>query len=634
MCGIGGYWSPKNGSDENLAELLLEPLRKRGPDHHAYWLEKSIGLALCHTRLAIIDKSDKGIQPMHSFNNRYVICFNGEIYNHKEIKRILDKSGYKYRWNSSTDTETILAAIQFWGVEKAIKKLEGMFAFSLWDKTEECLYIARDRIGEKPLYYYINNNLLIFGSEIRVLKRHPCLVKEINYENISEYFDYGFISGENTIYKNIKKVTPGTFVKITYDGLFKQEKIKYWKLSNIISNNFDSFGGTKEDSIKKLNSLLRKSISRQMVADVPLGAFLSGGIDSSCVVSIMQNISKNKINTFTLGFEDHNYDESGKARKLANYLGTNHHELIVSEKHVQELIPKVATMFDGPFGDSSQFPTYLISKFAKEHVTVALSGDGGDELFAGYSRYYRIRNLYSYINFIPKKSIYFLDIIKSFKDKINNKESFSYLNKLRRLILSDSPENFYDEYMKVFCGNSILNPEFEKSFDNRRNKEYFIKSKNIIDVAMYSDTINYLPDDILTKVDRMAMRSSLETRIPFIDHNIVEFCWSLPRNFIYEINNPKNILKEVLYNYIPKNLIKDEKKGFSIPMKEWLKGQLKEWAMELLNESKLKQHGILDHKKVSKIWAEHLDGKRDWSNKIWIILMFQSWLSYDKLYDY
>ena len=631
MCGIGGYWSPKKGSNEFLAELLIEPLTKRGPDHHAYWLEKSIGLALCHTRLAIIDKSDKGIQPMHSFNNRYVISFNGEIYNHKEIRNNLDKSGYKYRWNSGTDTETILAAIQFWGVEKAIKKFEGMFAFSLWDKTTKCLYIARDRIGEKPLYYYIKENLFIFGSEIRVLKRHPLFIKEIDYENISEYLDYGFISGENTIYKNIKKVTPGTFIKVSYDGLFKKEKIKYWILSNIISNNFDSFDGTKVEAIKKLDSHLRQSISRQMVADVPLGAFLSGGIDSSCVVSIMQSITKNKINTFTLGFEDHNYDESDKARKIANYLGTNHHELKVSAKHVQELIPTVATMFDGPFGDSSQLPTYLISKFAKEHVTVALSGDGGDELFAGYSRYYRIRNLYAYINRIPKKSIYFLNIIKSIKDKIIKEESFSYLNKLRRLILSDSPENFYDEYLKLFCGNSIMNPELDKSLNNSRNKGYFMKGKNIIDIAMYSDTINYLPDDILTKVDRMAMRSSLETRIPFIDHNIMEFCWSLPRSYIYEINNPKNILKEVLYNYIPKNLIKDEKKGFGLPIKDWLKGPLKEWAMELLNESNLKQYGILDHKKVSKIWNEHLDEKRDWSNKIWTILMFQSWISYEKL---
>ena len=630
MCGIGGYWSPKNGSDENVAKLLLQPLRKRGPDHQGYWLEKSMGLALCHSRLAIIDTSDKGIQPMHSLNNRYVISFNGEIYNHKEIRNNLDKSGYKYHWNSGTDTETILAAIQFWGVEKAITKLDGMFAFCLWDKTEKCLYIARDRIGEKPLYYYLNKNLLIFGSEIRVIKRHPSILKEINYEYISEYFNYGFISGSNTIYKNIKKVTPGTLVKLSYDGLFKKEEIKYWSLSNIINNNFNTFEGTEGDAIKELESHLRKIINRQMVADVPLGAFLSGGIDSSCVVSIMQSISRNKINTFTLGFEEQNYDESGKARNLANYLGTNHHELKVSEKQIQELIPTVATMFDGPFGDSSQFPTYLISKFAREHVTVVLSGDGGDELFAGYSRYSRIKKFYSYINKIPKNSIYFLDIINSFKNKIRKKESFSYLNKLRNLINSDSPLNFYDEYMKFFCGNSIINSELNKSY-NTRNNEVCIESKNIIDIAMFSDTINYLPDDILTKVDRMAMRSSLETRIPFVDHNIMEFCWSLPRGLIHEIKKPKNILKEVLYRYIPKNLIVDEKKGFGIPMKDWLKDQLKEWAMELLNESNLRQQGILDYKKVSKIWAEHLDSTRDWSNKIWIILMFQAWISNEKL---
>jgi asparagine synthase (glutamine-hydrolysing) len=631
MCGIGGYWSPKIVADENIAKLMLEPLRKRGPDHQGYWLAKDMGLALCHSRLAILDTSNKGIQPMHSFNNRYVISFNGEIYNHQEIRKNLDKSGYQYKWNSSTDTETVLAAIQFWGFEKAITKMDGMFAFCLWDKTEENLYIARDRIGEKPLYYYINKNLLIFGSEIRVLSKHPLIIKEINYENISEYFDYGFISGDNTIFKNLKKVTPGTFIKLSYSGLFKQEKIKYWSLSNVISKNCNTFAGTKDEAIKELENHLRKTINRQMVADVPLGAFLSGGIDSSCVVSIMQSISSNKINTFTLGFEDQKYDESGKAKKLANYLGTNHHELKVSEKHVQELIPKVSTMFDGPFGDSSQFPTYLISKFAKEHVTVALSGDGGDELFAGYSRYSRVSNLYSYIKRIPQNSIYLLDIIKLFKNRINNIESFSYLNKLRRLIISDSPIDFYDEYTKFFCGNSIMNSELNKSLDNNRSKENFIKSKNIIDIAMYSDTINYLPDDILTKVDRMAMRSSLETRIPLIDHNIIEFCWSLPRSWIYEINNPKKILKEVLYNYIPKNLINNEKKGFGIPMKDWLKGQLKEWAMELLNESNLKQNGILDHKKVSQIWAENLEGKRDWSNKIWIILMFQAWISNEKL---
>ena len=631
MCGIGGYWSPKNVADENIAKLMLQPLRKRGPDHQGHWLAKDIGLALCHSRLAIIDTSDKGIQPMHSFNNRYVISFNGEIYNHQEIRNNLDKSGYQYQWNSTTDTETVLAAIQFYGFEKAIKKMDGMFAFCLWDKTEECLYIARDRIGEKPLYYYINKNLLIFGSEIRVLSRHPLIIKELNYENISEYFDYGFISGENTIYKNLKKVTPGTFIKLSYEGLFKQEKIRYWSLSNVIGKNFNTFAGTKEESIKALEILLRKTINRQMVADVPLGAFLSGGIDSSCIVSIMQSISRNKINTFTLGFEDQKYDESGKAKKLANFLGTNHHELRVSEKHIQELIPKVATMFDGPFGDSSQFPTYIISKFAKEHVTVALSGDGGDELFGGYSRYFRIRNLYTYINRIPKNSIYFLDIIKSLENKINNEESFSYLNKLKRLIISDSPINFYDEYMKFFCGNSIMNSELNQSLKHSRSSECFLKSKNIIDLAMYSDTMNYLPNDILTKVDRMAMRSSLETRIPLIDHNIIEFCWSLPRNLIYEMNNPKKILKEVLSNYIPKNFINDEKKGFGIPMKDWLKGQLKEWAMELLDESNLKKHGILNYKKVSKLWNEHLDGQRDWSNKIWIILMFQAWISNENL---
>ncbi|MBO8232410.1 asparagine synthase (glutamine-hydrolyzing) [Prochlorococcus marinus str. MU1402] len=631
MCGIGGYWSPKNGSDENIAKLLLQPLMDRGPDYQGYWIEKTIGLALCHSRLAIIDTSNKGIQPMHSYNNRYVICFNGEIYNHKTIRKNLDKYGYKYKWNSDTDTETILAAIQFWGVEKAITKLDGMFAFCLWDKKEKYLYLVRDRIGEKPLYYYINKNLFIFGSEIRVLKKHPLIMNEINYENISEYFDYGFISGENTIYKNIKKVKPGSFVKLSYDCLFIHEKKIYWSLSKIINNNFNTFEGTKKEAKKELEIHLKKIINRQMVADVPLGAFLSGGIDSSCVVSIMQSISKNKINTFTLGFEDHNYDESGKAKRLANYLGTNHHELIVSEKDIQELIPKISTMFDGPFGDSSQFPTYLISKFAKKYVTVALSGDGGDELFSGYSRYYRIKNLYKYINKIPKYSIYLIDVINSVKNKINNQDSFSYTNKLKKLIKSESALNFYDEYMNIFCGNSIINPELSREYGINRNEDNFIKNKNIIDAAMYSDTINYLPDDILTKVDRMAMRSSLETRIPLIDHHLIEFSWSLPRSLIHEKNNPKNLLKEVLNNYIPKELINDEKKGFSIPMKDWLKGQLKDWAMELLNKSNLKKYDILDYKKVSSLWSEHLEGKRDWSNKIWVILMFQSWLSNEKL---
>tara|TARA_B100000700_G_C15058040_1_gene863994 strand:+ start:850 stop:2724 length:1875 start_codon:yes stop_codon:yes gene_type:complete len=621
MCGICGYWTPQIEDSGYTIYKMLSTLQERGPDSSGHWEDKDKGITIGHSRLAVLDISDLGRQPMSSVNGRYLISYNGEIYNHNDIRKQLQKEKYQIKWKSNSDTETILEAISYWGLDSALKKFIGMFSFCLWDKYEKKLSLVRDRMGEKPLFYFKKNNTLIFGSELRTLEIHPGFLDRISQLNLSEYLNYGYISKENTIYQISKQIEPGGILEIQYDKEFVISNRSYWSVSHEINNSINQFTGNKKEAISELESLLIKAINGQMIADVPIGAFLSGGIDSSCIVALMQKINNKKINTFTLGFEEEEFDESENARKISNYLGTNHTELKVKANDVKDIIPKVSSMFDGPFGDISMIPTYMISSLARKNVTVALSGDGGDELFAGYNRYKRVSNIHSWVRFMPEESKRIIEFIE--KRFINS--SNSKIKKLINLIIRNNPYEFYEEYMRLFSGENILKAS-NKYNSLIRSVDNPIETKDIINQAIYSDIINYLPSDILTKVDRMAMRSSLETRIPFLDHRIVEFCFTLPLDYKIMGKNQKIILKELVHKYIPKNLLDNKKKGFSFPVGKWLRGPLKDWGNSLLNKRIIESDGILNEDKISLLWDDHQNHKKDNSYKLWNILMLQSWL--------
>ena len=626
MCGIGGYWTPKESINLEVAYRMLETLKERGPDYSDLWKNEEKGLVILHSRLSVVDKSNKGNQPMSSYNKRFIITFNGEIYNHMELRKDIERQEAFSHWRSNSDTETLLEAISLWGLEKATKKLVGMFAFAIIDRENNKLYLVRDRLGEKPLFYYKNTNTIVFGSEIRTIEKHPFINKEIDKKSLNEYFNYGYINSEETIYKYIKKVKPGAIITFDYNNEFNLENKIYWSLSEIYKSNYGLYKEDQNEALNDLEKLLVTSIKGQMRADVPIGAFLSGGIDSSCVASIMQRISSQKINTFTLGFNEKSFDESEKARKISKHLGTNHFELKVNINDVKNLVPKISTMFDGPFGDMSQVPTYIISAFAREHVTVALSGDGGDELFGGYNRYGRVANIYKLLKILPSQVSTILHLIKNtnFIRKYNS--STSKFAKLKNLLDSKSSLEFYSEYTRLFHDDSLLKDQYKIKQINKFEEIENLGINNIIDLAMFYDTTNYLPEDILTKVDRMAMRSSLETRIPLLDHRIVEYCWSLPQKFKGNGSNQKKLLTQLAYKYIPEDLLKGKKKGFNMPVGEWIRGPLKEWAGDLLSQSKIDQDGILIYKGINNLWEEHITGKKDWSYKLWSILALQSWL--------
>lgn len=648
MCGFAGFLSKKDMPiypNELLKKMGLT-IKNRGPDSSGEWLDETSKIGLSHRRLAIVDLTNAGHQPMLSPSKRFVISYNGEVYNHLDLRKELEVEGVKPAWAGHSDTETLLAGFEYWGVRLTIEKSVGMFAFAVWDCLEKRLILGRDRLGEKPIYYGWQNDSFLFGSELKALKVHPAFKSEINRDAIPLLLRHNYIPAPYSIYTGIFKLLPGHLLEIdTAD--YSVETHEYWSLQNVCDGeNRKDFGGSPVDSVDALEKILRGAIKKQMMADVPLGAFLSGGIDSSTVVALMQDQAEIPVKTFSIGFHEEGYNEAVHAKAISSHLGTEHTELYVTSEDALAVIPQLAELYDEPFSDPSQIPTFLVSKMAREKVTVSLSGDGGDELFSGYSRYIRINDIWSKVSKIPKPlrglvSIFLRMFPATSWDKFNQRfltklgiSNLGYkMHKAAKIITAESIAVFYNDMVSHSYAPEqlVLNTKEPETVFTCSERKFDIDSG--IEEMMALDTVSYLPNDILTKIDRASMGVSLEGRIPFLSHDVVEFAWALPLNYKFREGEAKWCLKEVLYRYVPKSLVDRPKKGFGVPIGAWLRGPLREWASLLLDDARLRSEGIFDPELVSAMWEEHISETHDWQGKLWDILMFQAWYEKNHKFD-
>lgn len=662
MCGITGFISNNRltkNSMQSIIENMTATLNHRGPDDTGVWYDLESQIALGHKRLSILDLSHAGHQPMISSNKNFIIVFNGEVYNHldlrKEVENYATLENLKICWNGASDTETLLTCIEIWGFEKTISKLVGMFSICFFDKSQKIIKLARDRIGEKPLYYGYVGNSFVFASELKAIKKIPNFNNQINRQALKKYFKLMYIPCPDSIYENIYKLEPGHILSLSIEKINHlvslQDNIKpYWSLRDLVKRNNEQIRTLDEkEYLNKLEMHLQKAIDIQSVADVPLGAFLSGGIDSSIITALMQKNSSIPVKTFTIGFSESNFDESSYAKEVATHLGTEHYELFISNSEARDIIPLLPNVYDEPFADSSQIPTYMVCKAASMQVKVALSGDAGDELFGGYNRYFWAPRLWNKVSWMPLKMRFFLGHVlesmpasglNKLERNLNNilpskKHLINLSNKVEKLSKglknSNSIDDFYISLISEWNDASEIvldDGKHEEDISIRHHidifKENFLTNKSLD--MMFKDSLTYLPDDILCKVDRAAMSNSLETRVPFLDHRVVEYAWSMPVKMKIRNNKGKWVLRQILNKYVPSDLIDRPKSGFAIPIGEWLRGPLKEWAEDLINENKIIKQGFLNHKNVSKIWELHMSGNADYTARIWSILMFQSWL--------
>ncbi len=649
MCGLTGFWdfANKNAGDvlEHCAIEMAKTIDHRGPDARGVWVDAATGLALAHTRLSIRDLSPEGIQPMHSHSGRYVIVYNGEVYNTEAMKPILQKKGHTFRGGS--DTEVILAACEAFGIEAAVKQFVGMFAFALWDRQENCLSLVRDRVGIKPLYWGIVNGVLFFGSQLKSFRRHPAWRGEIDKSALTSYFYLNYVPTPHTIFRGMHKLKPGTHVRIdAHQGV---AETTYWDFSSVAREGVHNRTFlSRSDAIDKLDSLLREAVKSRMIADVPLGAFLSGGIDSSVVVSMMQAQSSRAIQTFSIGFSETGYNEAVYAKQVAQHLGTQHEELYLSAQAAIDVIPKLPTWFDEPFADVSQIPTYLVSQLARKSVTVSLSGDGGDELFAGYHRYHLGYHLWRWMGYLPfpaRKALAFLlqrfpvsayEWLSACSRGMLPARFGDKCQKLASILSMKTPQAFYETLISfwpqpaalVAGGNTnlLLNWQTQASYCGNLLKKSLGKSKSqFIEQMQLMDSMTYLPDDILTKVDRASMAVGLEARVPLLDHRVIEWAWRLSPDLKVRYGQGKWILRQVLSRYVPTELFDRPKMGFGVPIDKWLRGSLRAWAEDLLSEKQLAASGYLQGGAIRQRWKEHVSGQRNWQYSLWGVLMFQQW---------
>lgn len=622
MCGILGFLNLLELSAEVALSRMVSSIIHRGPDASGIWHDESSGVALGHVRLSILELSDAGAQPMHSECGRFVISFNGEIYNHLELRTRLQAEGYSFVWRGHSDTETLLACFSAWGIEKTLQTTVGMFAIALWDKQEEKLTLARDRLGEKPLYWGWNGSTLMFASELKAFKAHPNFKAEINRDALALLLQFNSIPAPHSIYKGIEKLPAGSYVQISATNTRSSVAVvSYWKLQAVMQAGLDNpFVGSASDAVAGLENILTQSIAGQMLADVPLGAFLSGGVDSSTVVALMQKQSNRPVKTFAIGFNEPGYNEAEYAKEVAKHLGTDHTELYVSAQDALEVIPKLPSIYCEPFADSSQIPTYLVMQMAKQHVTVALSGDAGDELFGGYTPYQFAPKIWNAVSQLP------LSLRKLAVLVLGAVPSPEKLQKLIAVFPAKHREDFYRLLITHWQNplEAVKNASLPNTVINSPSS--WVETDSFEHWMMAVDASQYMIDDILVKVDRAAMANSLETRVPMLDHRVVEFAWKLPLEFKIRNGVGKWALREVLYKHVPKELIERPKKGFSIPLAQWLRGPLRDWAEALLNEQRLQQEGYFYPAPIRRLWSEHVAGKKDHALKLWSVLMFQAWL--------
>lgn len=641
MCGFTGYVQRRHGGvNAEVISDMRDALTHRGPDDAGIWLDEANGVAFGHRRLAILDLSPAGYQPMHSSCKRYVIVFNGEIYNHQELRRRLSSENGAPTWRGHSDTETLLACISSWGLGEALEALKGMFAFALWDREQRVLTLARDRLGEKPLYYGQQGSAFLFGSELKSLTRHPEFEGKVSRSALGLFLRLSYVPGPYSIYQGISKLEPGCY--LSYSEEPGETRIhRYWSgIATACNGAKLGFQGSPQEAVSEVERLIRASVERQMVADVSVGAFLSGGIDSSTVAALMQAQSSRPIKTFTIGSSRAGYNEALHARAVAQHLGTEHSELYVEPQQALDVIPKLPSLYDEPFADSSQIPTFLVSALARQKVTVALSGDGGDELFGGYNRHAFTARFWPRLSRVPKPvrasaSKLLMALSPAQWDSLSSLAGFARIpmpvnlgdkmHKSAGVLASRSVQDLYQGLISSYAQSMPLVIGGEELPIPALAAAESVAGLAEVDRIMALDLVSYLPDDVLAKVDRAAMGASLETRVPLLDHELVEFAWRLPLSLKLHNNQSKWVLRQVLYRYVPAELVERPKMGFAIPLGEWLRGPLQEWAEELLSERRLNSEGFLNPTLVRSIWKEHLYGKADHARLLWNCLMFQAW---------
>ena len=639
MCGVTGYWgSYKFHSIEerhNCLNDMTVALVHRGPDAGGMWFDDDNAVGLGHRRLSVQDLSEAGKQPMISSSDQFVISYNGEIYNFLEIRDELINKGSEFRGHS--DTEVLLEAIQVFGLEATLQKCNGMFAFVLWDRKTKTLTLARDRVGKKPIYYGYHNGVLLFGSELKSLIRHPAFEKTINHDALLLLIKYSWISSPYCIFQNTKKLEPASYITFDSPNHFTGAKPKqYWSAYSVLqSSSKNIFNGSIEEAQDELETRLVNATQKRMVADVGVGALLSGGIDSSIVTAVMQSLSPRPIKTYSIGYHEQTHNEAEHAKKVSEYLGTEHHELYLEPKDSLEVIPKIPTIYDEPFADVSQIPTYLISKLARESVTVALTGDGGDEAFAGYTRYTRCMEQWNQYQKIPEilkpvlsnvSNVFSNALWQVNKNRQCRSRKVGKYQKISRRINAVSAEDLFCRMnMRHAISDSLV---FNANEPNNIFTDYPVNSEaSTLKNLQYIDYVNYMVDDVMAKVDRASMAVSLETRSPLLDYKVLELAWSLPDDYLCKGKIKKIVLKELLYKYVPKDLVDRPKWGFGVPIGRWLRDDLHEWASDLLSQDSIKRQGLFDVKLVNKFWQQQISGCAKHDTLIWSLLMFQSWYS-------
>jgi asparagine synthase (glutamine-hydrolysing) len=640
MCGIAGFIGPTGapGDAALVASRMAQAIARRGPDDHGVWIDAEAGLALAHRRLSIVDLTPAGHQPMVGGSGQFVIAFNGEIYNHAALRAELEAAGAAPQWRGHCDTEVLLAAIAAWGVRPALERAVGMFAFALWDRRERTLVLARDRLGEKPLYYGWAGRNFLFGSELSALAAHPAWEGQVDRDALGQLVRLNYIPAPLSIYKGIGKVMPGTY-QVLRAGARDTRTETYWDAGAVVAQGARApFAGSAEEAVERTEALIRQSLQGQMMADVPLGAFLSGGIDSSTVVALMQATSRRPVQTFSIGFDERGYDEAPHARTVARHLGTEHTELYVTMRDAMAVVPKLPSLYNEPFADVSQIPTFLVSQLARRHVTVALSGDGGDELFSGYTRYAIGDRLWRILSRLPRRARTAVASVlrgvparrwdgllkgplQLVPERSRPRLVGDKLNKLAGVIDLDGSDAIYDALTALWPdpGRVVIGAEVPQAAPEVSGPDDPVRR------MMLSDLTCYLPDDILVKVDRASMAVGLEARVPLLDHRLVEFSATLPMSVLRRNGQSKWPLRRVLDRHVPNAITERPKMGFGVPIDGWLRGGLRDWAEHLLDARRLAQEGYFQPGPIRAAWQDHLEGHRNMQYQLWSVLMFQAW---------